>query len=89
MDSGAGSTEVTVGQLLKEARSAKGLTIEAVAVSSKVPLYLILLMEEEQFHNAGGIALSLNGKLVSLTGARGGVIQGLALPGKSEPVSGR
>jgi len=50
MDSGSGSTEVTVGQFLKEARSAKGLTIEAVAVSSKVPLYLIRLMEEEQFH---------------------------------------
>ena len=50
MDSGAGSTELTVGQFLKEARSAKGLTIEAVAVSSKVPLYLIRLMEEEQFH---------------------------------------
>ena len=39
--------------------------------------------------NAGGIALSLNGKRVSLTGARGGVIQGLTLPGKSEPVSQR
>ena len=50
MDSGAGSTEVTVGQLLKEARSAKGLTIEAAAVSSKVPLSVVRLMEEEQFH---------------------------------------
>jgi len=50
MDSGAGSTAVTVGQLLKEARSAKGLTIEAAAVSSKVPLSIVRLMEEEQFH---------------------------------------
>ncbi|MCI0410649.1 MAG: DUF4115 domain-containing protein [Acidobacteria bacterium] len=50
MDEGAGSTEITVGQLLKEARSAKSLTVEAAAISSKVPLYLVRLMEEEQFH---------------------------------------
>lgn len=50
MDSGASSPKVTVGQFLKEARSAKGLTIEEAAAASKVPLYLVRLMEGQQFH---------------------------------------
>ena len=50
MDSREGSAEATVGQLLKEARSARGLTIEAAAAASKIPLHLARLMEEQQFH---------------------------------------
>jgi cytoskeletal protein RodZ len=50
MQSGAGATPGTVGPLLKEARSAKGLTIEAAASASKISTHLIRLMEEQQFH---------------------------------------
>jgi len=50
VESGSGTTQGTIGQLLKEARSAKGLTIEAAASSSKISSHLIRLMEEQQFH---------------------------------------
>lgn len=40
----------TIGRLLQEARAAKGLAIEAAADASKVPLYFVRLMEQEQFH---------------------------------------
>ncbi|HWQ70347.1 MAG TPA: helix-turn-helix domain-containing protein, partial [Patescibacteria group bacterium] len=40
----------TIGPILQEARTAKGLTIEAAAVGSKVPLSFVRLMEQEQFH---------------------------------------
>jgi len=50
VESGSGATQSTIGQLLKEARSAKGLTIEAAASASKVSPYLIRLMEEQRFH---------------------------------------
>ncbi len=50
MESGAGSTQGTIGEMLKEARSAKGLTIEAAASASKISPHLVRLMEEQQFH---------------------------------------
>jgi cytoskeletal protein RodZ len=50
VESGSGTTQGTVGQLLKEARSAKGLTIEAAASASKISPHLVRLMEEQQFH---------------------------------------
>lgn len=40
----------TIGPILQEARTAKGLTIEAAAAASKVPLSFVRLMEQEQFH---------------------------------------
>ncbi|MGH7369480.1 MAG: RodZ domain-containing protein [Candidatus Methylomirabilaceae bacterium] len=50
MESGAGSPQATIGELLKEARTAKGLTIEAAASASKISPYMVRLMEEQQFH---------------------------------------
>lgn len=50
MSNGATSSTITIGRLLKEARSAKGLTIESAATASKVSLSFVRLMEEEQFH---------------------------------------
>ena len=50
MSNGATSSTITIGRLLKEARSAKGLTIESAATASKVSLSFARLMEEEQFH---------------------------------------
>ncbi len=50
MTSSASSPTITIGRLLQEARSAKGLTIEAAAAASKVSLSFVRLMEEEQFH---------------------------------------
>jgi len=50
MSSGATSPAITVGRLLQEARSAKGLTIEKAAAASKVSLSFVRLMEGEQFH---------------------------------------
>jgi cytoskeletal protein RodZ len=50
MTSSASSPTITVGRLLQEARSAKGLTIEAASAASKVSLSFVRLMEEEQFH---------------------------------------
>ena len=50
VDSSAGAAKGTLGRLLQEARSAKGLTIEAAAAASKVSLPFVRLMEEEQFH---------------------------------------
>ncbi len=50
MSSGTGSETIPIGRLLQEARSAKGLTIEAAAAASKVSLPFVRLMEEEQFH---------------------------------------
>jgi cytoskeletal protein RodZ len=41
---------IAIGQLLQDARTAKGLTIEAAAAASKVPLSFVRLMEQEQFH---------------------------------------
>ncbi|CBE69971.1 MAG: DUF4115 domain-containing protein [Candidatus Methylomirabilis oxygeniifera] len=40
----------TIGPILQEARTAKGLTIEAAAAGSKVPLSFVRLLEQEQFH---------------------------------------
>ncbi len=45
-----GNPTITIGPLLQEARMAKGLTIEAAAAASKVPLSFVRLMEQEQFH---------------------------------------
>lgn len=45
-----GNPTITIGQLLQDARTAKGLTIEAAAAASKVPLSFVRLMEQEQFH---------------------------------------
>lgn len=50
MDSEEGQSPSTIGPLLQGARTAKGLTIEAAAAASKVPLSFVRLMEEEQFH---------------------------------------
>ena len=50
MSSGTGDSTSTIGPLLQEARTAKGLTIEAAAAASKVPLSYVRLMEQEQFH---------------------------------------
>src|SRR5574337_172218 len=50
MGSEEGDSTSTVGPLLQGARTAKGLTIEAAAAASKVPLSFIRLMEQEQFH---------------------------------------
>lgn len=50
MDDTEGNPTVTIGPLLQEARTAKGLTIEAAAAASKVPLSFVRLMEQEQFH---------------------------------------
>ena len=50
MSGGTGDSTSTIGPLLQEARTAKGLTIEAAAAASKVPLSYIRLMEQEQFH---------------------------------------
>lgn len=50
MDSEEGSSTSTIGPLLQGARTAKGLTIEAAAAASKVPLSFIRLLEQEQFH---------------------------------------
>ncbi len=50
MTSSASSSTITIGRLLQEARSARGLTIEAAAAASKVSLSFVRLMEEEQFH---------------------------------------
>lgn len=50
MSSDTGSETIPIGRLLQEARSAKGLTIEAAAAASKVSLPFVRLMEEEQFH---------------------------------------
>lgn len=45
-----GGATSTIGPILREARTAKGLTIEAAAAASKVPLAFVRLMEQEQFH---------------------------------------
>lgn len=50
MSSEEGSSTSTIGPVLQEARTAKGLTIEAAAAGSKVPLSFVRLMEQEQFH---------------------------------------
>ena len=50
MDSGASGPKETIGRLLQDARSAKGLTMEAAAAGSKVSLSFVRLMEQEQFH---------------------------------------
>lgn len=50
MGSEEGNPTITIGQLLQEARTTKGLTIEAAAAASKVPLSFVRLMEQEQFH---------------------------------------
>jgi cytoskeletal protein RodZ len=50
MGSEEGDSTSTIGPLLQGARTAKGLTIEAAAAASKVPLSFIRLMEQEQFH---------------------------------------
>ncbi len=50
MTSSASTPTITIGRLLQEARSAKGLTIEAAAAASRVSLSFVRLMEEEQFH---------------------------------------
>lgn len=50
MDSEEGSSTSTIGPLLQGARAAKGLTIEAAAAASKVPLSFVRLLEQEQFH---------------------------------------
>lgn len=50
MDSAVDESIRTLGALLQEARTAKGLTIEAAAAASKVPLSFVRLMEQEQFH---------------------------------------
>ena len=50
MGSTEGNPTITIGQLLQDARAAKGLTIEAAAAASKVPISFVRLMEQEQFH---------------------------------------
>lgn len=50
MDGSTGDATSTIGPLLQGARTAKGLTIEAAAAGSKVPLSFVRLMEQEQFH---------------------------------------
>jgi cytoskeleton protein RodZ len=50
MSSDTSSLTATIGKVLQDARSAKGLTIEAAAAASKVSLPFVRLMEEEQFH---------------------------------------
>ena len=50
MESSADGARETIGWLLKDARSEKGLTIETAAAGSKVSLFFVRLMEEEQFH---------------------------------------
>lgn len=50
MSGNAGDSTRTIGPILQEARTAKGLTIEAAAGASKVPLSYVRLMEQEQFH---------------------------------------
>ncbi len=45
-----GNPTITIGQLLQDARTAKGLTIEAAAAASKVPISFVRVMEQEQFH---------------------------------------
>jgi cytoskeletal protein RodZ len=48
-DSHAGGETLSVGPRLKEARIAKGLTLDSAAAASKVPPSLVRLMEEQQF----------------------------------------
>lgn len=50
MSDGADDSTKTIGPILQEARTAKGLTIEAAAAASKAPLSFVRLMEQEQFH---------------------------------------
>lgn len=50
MSGDAGDSPKTIGPLLQEARMVKGLTIEAAADASKVPLSFVRLLEQEQFH---------------------------------------
>src|SRR5574337_148844 len=50
MSGSTGDSTRTIGPILQEARTAKGLTIEAAAAASKVPLSFVRLMEQEQFH---------------------------------------
>jgi cytoskeleton protein RodZ len=50
MSDGTEDSTRTIGPILQEARTAKGLTIEAAAAASKVPLSFVRLMEQEQFH---------------------------------------
>lgn len=50
MSDGTEDSTKTIGPILQEARTAKGLTIEAAAAGSKVPLSFVRLMEQEQFH---------------------------------------
>lgn len=50
MSDGTEDLRKTIGPILQEARTAKGLTIEAAAAGSKVPLSFVRLMEQEQFH---------------------------------------
>lgn len=50
MDKVTNDSPRTLGPILQEARTAKGLTIEAAAAASKVPLAFVRLMEQEQFH---------------------------------------
>ena len=50
MGSDTSSPTATIGKVLQDARSARGLTIEAAAAASKVSLSFVRLMEEEQFH---------------------------------------
>lgn len=50
MSDDTGDPTRTIGPILQEARTAKGLTIEAAAAASKVPLSYVRLMEQEQFH---------------------------------------
>lgn len=48
--SSTGESAKTIGSILQEARTAKGLPIEAAAAASKVPLSFVRLLEQEQFH---------------------------------------
>lgn len=53
MNSSSGTGEQptkTIGPILQEARTAKGLTLDAAAAASKVPLSFVRLLEQEQFH---------------------------------------
>ena len=52
MDNNSSTDDVakTIGPILQEARTAKGLTIEAAATASKVPLSFVRLLEQEQFY---------------------------------------
>ena len=50
MSDSADDSAKTIGPILQEARTTKGLTIEAAAAASKVPLSFVRLMEQEQFH---------------------------------------